>query len=125
MLLKCKCFTQDKSSLKACKEHFNEATKKYHRNEFLQKLKKWFFNFIIKPKYTIKVKDIYDLKKIIANAKNNEDLNHLDVSEITDMSYVFYGSKFNGDISKWDVSNVKDMSFMNQNSIEIYPNGMY
>ena len=67
-------------------------------------------------KQTYKVKDRGELIDIIRNAKDNEDLNYLDVSKVENMRWMFYISKVNGDISKWDVSKVENMRWMFNNS---------
>ena len=63
-------------------------------------------------KQTYKVKDRGELIDIISKAKDDEDLNYLDVSGISNMARVFQNSKFNGDISKWNVSKVENMFCM-------------
>ena len=67
-------------------------------------------------KQTYKVKDRTELKEIISKAKDDENLNYLDVSNVIDMNGLFYNSKFNGDISNWNVSKVKHMRGMFEKS---------
>lgn len=63
-------------------------------------------------KLLVVVTDKGQLKKIIAEAGNTEDLNYLDVSAIKDFSWLFKDSPFNGIISGWDVSNGTDFEGM-------------